>query len=210
MSTAILINATNTAGPAARRVSRVIAPARLNPVIGRSVNNTVREHLFGLNQTRPNQLGGRRTNFYAQAARATNFKVISDSEILVSIPQVGIAQRFFGGTIKPKGKKYLTIPAHPSAHGKRAGEFADLRFAIVPGKGPALVLKTAIKAKRVKGDNTLSYTGGDLVVMFWLRRSITQKPDPTVLPYEELMTARVQDAVDAILLRAIAGSGGAS
>jgi hypothetical protein len=221
MSIAIQINATNTAGPASRRVMSVLKPSALNPVIGRSANNTVREHLFGLNSSRPNKLGGRRTNFYGQAARATNFKVVSDTEVVVSIPKLGIAQRFFGGTIRPKAAKYLTIPANPAAHGKRAREFSDLKFAIIPGKGPALVLKSAIKVKRVKTkqtgrtrrddftSETLTTSGGETTVMFWLRRSITQQPDPTVLPYNELIASRVQRDVDAVITGAINGSGNA-
>ncbi|SFP18619.1 hypothetical protein [Salibacterium halotolerans] len=34
----------------------------------------------------------------------------------------------FGMDIKPKQSQYLTIPAHPKAHGKSAGEFKDLFF----------------------------------------------------------------------------------
>ncbi|MGY4689342.1 hypothetical protein [Salibacterium sp. K-3] len=34
----------------------------------------------------------------------------------------------FGVDIKPKQSQYLTIPAHPKAHGKSAGDFSNLFF----------------------------------------------------------------------------------
>lgn len=205
MSTAILIRATNTAGPAAKAVSRAITPARLNPVIGRSANNTVREHLFGLNSTRPNALGGRRTNFYAQAARATNFKVVSDTAIVVSIPHVGIAQRFFGGTIRPKSGTYLTIPVHPAAHGKRAREF-DLELVFGLGGQPI-----ALATKRTVAGRSGRQISAFGEIYYKLVREVIQRPDETVLPYNELIAARVQTDVNAVVNRAIASaSGGAS
>ena len=51
--------------PVLRALSRGLQPDRLFPIIGRSGEDTIREHRFGLNQTRPNALGGQRTNFYA-------------------------------------------------------------------------------------------------------------------------------------------------
>lgn len=203
MSIAISIQASDGISPVTRRVLRAIEPARLNPVIGRSANNTIREHLFGLNQTRPNQLGGRRTNFYTGAARATQFKVVSDSEIVVSINQVGIAQRYYGGTIKPKSAKYLTIPARAEAHGKRAREFPDLEvLRRGDGKGEPFALARKVNGKGgAKG-------GGE--ILFWLKKSITQRADPTVLPSNAVLGAAVQADVTAVVYRAIAGAGGPS
>jgi hypothetical protein len=87
---------------AARRVGSALAPARIHPVIGKAAANVFTRHLRGLNRTRPNQLGStNRTNYYAAAARGTSFVAESDGAT-VSIAQIGIRQRFFGGTIRPK------------------------------------------------------------------------------------------------------------
>jgi hypothetical protein len=201
VSTAILITATDTAGPAAKRVGAVLAPARLNRVIGESASREVRVHFRGLNSSRANQLGGRRTNFYTGAARGTNFKVVSDTEVVVSIVKLGIAQRYFGGTIKPRaGKKYLTIPARAEAHGKRASDFQNLVFVKFKSGAAALV-----QSHGQRGESGAHDLGA---VMYWLKESVTQAPDPTVLPSDEVLGAAVQKDVNSVVNRAIGGSAG--
>lgn len=181
-----------------------LAPAQLNPIVGRAARNVYREHLFGLNDQRPNALGGARTNFYAGAARATQFRVEGD-HVIVSINQVGIALRYFGGTVKPVVKKYLTIPAIPEAHGKRASEFTGLHFSVEknPKFGGALMpclvegARSLLRTRRVKGSPKVFFAGEQQRrVVFWLVRSATFKPDPTVLPYPELVESRAAEAVN--------------
>lgn len=217
MSVGIQISAVrDTATPALQRMAAAVQPGRLQAIIGRSAANTYKQHLLGLNQTRANALGGPRTNFYAAAARGTSFRVVGD-DVVVSISSVGIRQRYFGGTIKPKTTKYLTIPAIPEAHGKRASEFQGLRFAIVPDEQgrqrPALVqgAQTLIRGRRSKGGVRFRAIGEIRErVVFWLARSVTQQPDPTVLPYTELVETRVQRDVAAYLQLQIDRAGGAS
>jgi len=145
----------------------------LKEIIGRAARNKIRAHLFALNSSRANRLGGKRTNFYAHAARSTHHRATSDGA-LVSINHVGIAQRRFGGTIRPRASKMLTIPAHPAAYGRRAREIPGLK--LVPFK----------KAPALMKDDTVYY---------WLARSVTQQPDPSVLPTEsELHTEAARAA----------------
>lgn len=185
----LTINLRDTATPVVSGVLEGLAPERINPVLARAAVNVTREHLFRLNGERANALGGQRTNFYAQAARGTNFEVTATG-FLLSVNQVGIRQRFFGGTIEPKGgKKYLTIPMRAEAYGRRAREFNNLRFAMVAGIGPALVEAeaTTLKRTRSKKDGvstsrlkSAGETGGG--VMYRLVRKVTQRADPTVMP----------------------------
>lgn len=201
MSFSIRIDVRDRATPVVKAVDRALRPALVNPIIGRSATNTIREHLFGLNSTRPNQLGGRRTQFYAQAARSTQFQVEGDF-VIVSINQVGIAQRFFGGIIRPKNSKYLAIPVHPSAHGKRPREF-DLELVFGKG-GKPIALATKGRASK-RGSTRLGE------IMFRLVKSVRQQPDPTVLPYSEQIGLRIERDVDSYVDRAIErASGGAS
>ncbi|MGH2603675.1 MAG: hypothetical protein ACRDJ9_30365, partial [Dehalococcoidia bacterium] len=181
-------------------LGRVLTPEAIQPIVGRSATNTIRKHLFELNQSRPNRLGGRRTNFYAQAGRATSFTAAGDT-VTVSIASVGIAQRYFGGTITPKTAKFLTIPAVPEAHGKRAGEFPDLEFA-VPGGHPALIRRQqqAVKFRRDRKTGLRrafagAERGGE--VIFWLAKSVTQQADPSVLPTDETIVTNAQRDVQA-------------
>jgi hypothetical protein len=198
---AVQIQLTGDALAGLGAVARGLDPARLQPVVGRSARNTYRDHLFGLNGQRANALGGPRTNFYARAGRATQFRIEGD-HVVVSINQVGMRLRYFGGTVKPKTRKFLTIPAIPEAHGKRASEFADLHFAFVAdAEGrlrPALVqgARTLIRTRRVKGAARV-YAAGQQArrAVFWLVKSATFQPDETVLPYPELVQAQALRAV---------------
>lgn len=208
MSYAINIKVQDGGTPYLRAVARAADPKTLKPIVGRSATNTIREHLFGMNQSRPNQLGGPRTQFYAQAARSTQFTDV-DGGVVISINQVGIAQRYYGGVIRPKNAKYLTIPASPLAHGKRAREFAGLvvLYSIFTKQPYALAIGAVAyqDGKRVKN---LSKRAGEIV--FWLKKSVNQEPDPTVLPYDELIYARVERDVNQVIDRAIERAGGAT
>lgn len=170
-----------------------------------------------MNAERANALGGKRTNFYAQAARGTSSEMRPNG-FAVSVNQVGIRQRFFGGTITPKGgKKYLTIPMRAEAYGRRARDFNNLRFAMVPGIGPALVEANATLIRRTKkgfvpasrggsgythlfgemeGVKASSVSGGDYGntgggVMYRLVRKVQQRPDPSVLPSREALISGI-------------------
>lgn len=209
MSIAISINVRDTGTRVARALGVALRPERIAPVVGRSAHNTIRTHLFGKNQTSPNALGGRRTNYYAQAARATQFQIVGDSAV-VSINQVGIAQRFFGGKIVPRTSKYLTIPVHPAAHGKRAREF-DLELVFGPGGQPVALATKATSGSTVDGRGRIRKSAvrtGE--IMFRLVKSVTQQPDPTVLPYDELIEARIDRDVGAYIDRIVERAGGST
>lgn len=199
----VSIDIRDTAGSALRRLSLSVAPGAINPVAGRAGVNKVKEHYWKLEQERPNALGGKRTNFWAQCARSTHFTLLPDG-VTVHVSQVGAAQRYYGGTIRPKGgKKYLTIPARAEAHGMRAREFTNLHFAITEA-GPALVAGYASQIRRTKKGQTKLISETDPGVMFWLRREVDQAADPSTLPTSEDLSAavlaEVNDYVDRQLL----------
>lgn len=181
------VNVTSS-GPAARFLAQVtsqLQPSRLMPRVGGSAQRLTQRHLRRLDRERPNQLGGRRTNFYGKAARGTFFTVAPEG-VVVTVGQQGMRQRFAGGVITPVKARFLTIPATAEAHGKRAGEFSDLKFAVIPGQGPALVRASdqfkAVGAKRKDGTRRQQPVGSAGDVIFWLRKRVTQRPDPTVIP----------------------------
>lgn len=196
----------DSASPSLRRLAAGLQSDALNGIAGRSATNVIRAHLFGLNQTRPNQLGGTRTNFYASAARGTQFRIVGDHAV-VSINQVGIAQRVYGGTIRPKTAKFLTIPVNPKAYGHRAAEF-DLELVFGPGGQPfALALKgnrttsiTRTKTGKVQV-KPLGHRAGE--IMFRLVKEVVQQPDPTVLPYDEQIDSSIKRDVDSYVGRLV-------
>ena len=161
--------------------------------------NLVRDHLFALDAERPNQLGGPRTHFYANAAKSVTTPEPDGPDATFTITQIGLAQRWLGGEIKPGGgtssvtgnpTKYLAIPARAEAYGKTPGEFNDLEFRKT-ATGGLLVesLQTGVSiGRRTRHGRTVTRgneAGG--LVMFWLVTSVNQKPDPTVLPTEQEM-----------------------
>jgi hypothetical protein len=186
------ISIRDNATPKLRALVDAMKPGKINPLIGRIGVNAVKKHFYHLNQTRPNKLGGKRTNYWYGAANGTHYSP-STNGVVIGVNMVGIRYHYYGGTITPKGTnretgkplKYLTIPARAEAHGKRAGEFHNLRFEVTD-QGPALVeaLATDVivgrKAKGLAVWQKAKATGGG--VFFWLRRSVSKGPDHSVLP----------------------------
>lgn len=194
--------------PLLERVKTAAQAQGIALVAARAVGGLVKEHLYGLDAQR-HRFGN---HFYRQAGDSVT--ALADQRgAIVSVTHLGFRQRFYGGTIRPKNGTYLTIPAAPEAHGKRAREFNDLDFAVVenPETGalqPALVRRaqTAIKFRRVKTAEGVRLKAKPVAtlmpeVMFWLTRSVTQAADPSVLPYSEHMQARALEAARARLLR---------
>lgn len=203
----IKVAVTGDALATVQRARLILRPEVVNPVVGRAAANVVIAHLRGLNATRANHLGGRRTHYFAGAARGTSYSIQGD-EVIVSIKQVGIRHRFLGGTIKPKkAGGFLTIPVAPEAYGKRAREFGNLEIVFgARGEPIALATKstratqiTAGKAGKI-AKRQIGRTG---TIMFRLVRSVTQQPDPTILPYPEVIGAGVATAVNETVAREI-------
>ena len=154
----------------------------INPTVGKAAVTMLKDHLRNLDSTRANKLGGSRTHFYASAAKGTNYTLLPDG-VKVGINQVGIRQRYYGGTITAgKGishttgrpTQFLTIPAIAAAYGQRASAFSgDLRLSL----------------NRYKTKGALVNKAG--TVYYWLVKSVTQQADPTVLPTDDEISTRI-------------------
>jgi hypothetical protein len=156
--------------------------------------NLTRNHLWALEGSRPNQLGGARTNFWSNAAKSILLGTPLKDSMAFTINQVGLAQRWLGGTIKAGAgissktglaTKFLAIPARSESYGKTPGEFSDLTFQPRGHDRGSLVQKLY----GPEGSSGVSNVVASLV-MFWLVPEVTQRADPSVLPTEgELATA---------------------
>jgi hypothetical protein len=182
---------------------RTAAQAQGLALLGaRAVGNVIRAHLVQLNAERHHY--GR--NYYAQAAQSVTTAALGTGAA-VSITQVGIRQRYYGGPIDPKNSTYLTIPACPEAMAHRASEFSDLRFTYAPddqgNMRPALVRnysQIVSIGRRKKADGSVQFhvlpgslMGGE--VMFWLVKHVDQAPDSTVLPEPAAMSDAASKAI---------------
>lgn len=174
MSVTVQITDTATAG--LQELGLKLDGAAVMRVVGRSASQLAKAHFRELDKERPNQLGGDRTHFWRDAANSTSFEA-KEGEARLIIDHIGVALRYFGGTVLPVASKYLTIPATPEAHGKRAAEFEGLEYR--PYKGP-----------RARGALTLGE-----VVFFWLVESVDFQPDPTVIPEDSAFNAAIASAL---------------
>ena len=135
-------------------------------VVAHVAARTTQDHFAELGRRRHR---GGSSNYYANAARATTGRVLSDS-VVVSIDHAGIALRRYGGTIKPgPGKKFLAIPDKDNvqAQNNSPGRITGLHFRQNHGKPTGRLT-----------DNTGR-------VFYWLVKKTTHKPDPDVLPTDE-------------------------
>jgi len=111
--------------------------------------------------------GGRR--FWSDIARSVQMQSVSDDAVSVHTKHVAAAQKQFGGVIKPKNRKALTIPIADEARGKRASDFER-------GGRELFVLPSD------KADTTgvLGYTDGNDMfhALFVLRTKVTQDAEP--------------------------------
>ncbi|MBC8011454.1 MAG: hypothetical protein H7067_15325 [Burkholderiales bacterium] len=201
------VEVTGDALATVQRARLILRAEMINPVVGRAAANVTVAHLRGLNATRANHLGGKRTNYFAGAARGTSYSIQGDT-VVVSINQVGIRHRFLGGTIKPKkAGGFLTIPVHPSAYGKRAREFNNLEIVFGHNGQPVALATKSTRATQItagKNGRTIKRSIGRTgEIMFRLVRSVTQQPDPTILPYPEVIGAAVATAVNETVAREI-------
>jgi hypothetical protein len=207
---AVTVDIRDNVTAAMKRFEQNIAPTHINTVIGAAEVRLFQNWFLSMPQ---NKRGWPSTGFWADAARATNYRVIAD-DVWISVNKLGVRQRYQGGEIHPTEGKYLTIPARSEAYGKRAREFDNLRLAFhrVAGTVEAYALVVAeaqevsIGRKRKAGSRKVEGGGtvGD-AVMFWLVKSVRQAADPDVLPPDNLIEATaietINDAVDRAMRR---------
>lgn len=170
----------DSARPLLKRLMQSTPAAR--QVVGKTAATTYQTHFRKLAATRHRAAAS--FNFYARAANATSWFVQGHS-VVVRIANEGIAQRYYGGRIKPKNSRCLTIPTR-RAIGKRAGEFNDLFLVWRKGK------KTGFLARQ---------EGNALRVYFWLTPEVNQSPDKSVLPKDSTVYSRINTALDAYYSR---------
>ena len=141
------------------------------------------------NQNEPNRLGAKRTNFWADVARSIEGPVVEGNSVSVSITHPHIMQKIYGGQIKAKKAKFLTIPIHKDAYNVRAKVFEresgiDLFF-----------LKTK-KAAFLAGNKN-----GQFQFYYLLKKSVDQKPWPNSIPTEnQISEAAKEGGLEALAL----------
>lgn len=148
-----------------------------------------KRHIRGIDRTR--HRAGVSLHFYEGAANNT-FTRESGDTVEVVVNWQGFAQRYYGGRIAPVRAKALTIPTRNAiALGKtRAGDFADDElFMVRRGYGKNLGFLARRNGK------------GRIQVMFLLRASVNQSPDPSVIPDRKDISDTVQTSLNSFYNR---------
>ncbi len=200
------------ASPAVEQLAALVRGSQIaNRYIG-AVAVLIRKNFKALDDERANTMGGKRTHFYAEASKGTTWEAEASGGT-ISVHATGIAQRLFGGTIKPVKGKWLAIPARAEAYGHSPRDFDDLEPRIGANAG-ALVQRVSQSFSMVK-DQRKGNKGGQRSkpgaeqgggVLFWLVKSVTQDPDETVLPDPDDMHLAGRLAVDDLIRRVLSSS----
>jgi hypothetical protein len=151
----------------------------INTSVGEALADLTRQHLYDIDAQRHRPNVAHR--YYATAADSTIYELLSDG-VSLRISQVGFAQRRFGGTIRPVNAKALTIPIDPEAEGKVASEFSDLIAIVNPTTRRGILLRTT-----------------DDKPLFALVQSVTQSPDPSILPTDAQYEDAAAFAIDLLI-----------
>ena len=192
MSIGISIDAT-TANARLASLRDAMAPRRINRAGAFGVASLVRRYLAARDAEYPNKLGGERTHFYANAAKAVNIQPGSGESSVVAISATGFAQRYFGGTIKAVNGRFLTIPLTPAAYGHTISEFT---------KPPSTKSTSSTPRRKASPSSKFVVSFNEGLVKFLLVAQVTQAADPTVLPSDADLQDAASMAIDNMLYRA--------
>jgi hypothetical protein len=122
----------------------------------------------------------------------------------VSVTQIGVALRYYGGTVRQKpGGPLLTLPSKyvPVQNKTRLAARMAGPLAFIPSKKDKtagvlvegeLTGKTIRKGKRAGEPATRPKPGGRL--MYVLRTQTDHRPDPTILPTDQQLAEVARDA----------------
>ncbi len=194
-------------------------PRRLHEVIARGAGTLTREHLDHLAQTRhktANRLGAKPSDHLGKAADSVT-SYGTDQAAVVSVVSPGLRRAFGALEIKPRnGAKYLTIPATAEAYNRRAGSFNDLRLAVFGGGRYLALVKaeqSSLADRKRSGFETDQQQAGlgwrrRGTIYYWLKKSVTQPQDRTLLPPDEDYAEEAVEGIKAYLrtLRAAAAA----
>lgn len=177
---------------ASLKMAQGISPDIAAAVMEEGVTRTFTKHFRALNAARPNKLGGKRTDYWEEAAAKT-YSTVSGGTITVQVRQVGVRRHLLGGPpITPKktseitGRaiKFLTIPIHPSAHGRTVAQLRAQGVNLYPSGG---AIRQQIGDKRSDSDPKLYALA---------KRTKAAQPDPSVIPTVDEIARAANEALN--------------
>lgn len=139
------------------------------------VSNYLRtEHFPEKNANEPNKLGAKRTNFWTDVGRSVLQPFVKGFSVIVRINDFRFAQKLYGGIIRAKRVKFLTIPISKQAYDKRVSVFEQETG------------KRLFRIKSKKGNILLvENLDGQIKPHYLLKQSVDQKPNKNALPSDD-------------------------
>lgn len=180
-----------------RFVSKVGTAGRhlLYSAAANAVAILVRGHLSRLGTWKhmsAEKLGAQPTGILGRAATRTTSNATSERGEVV-IPTPAVRRAFHDVEIRPRSWDFLTIPAAREAYGFRAGVLASLGWRLFrPGKKDE---KKKVLMGRLSKDEAPK-------VLYYLKESVRQRQDRSLLPSDEEIHATAANAMMAIIRRA--------
>lgn len=163
----------DTITPNLEKLKRKLASkATINKLYARAVGNLFRNHFRKLSGTNKNRFGVR--NSFWDRMRSSVREESTASIAAVSMDRA-VALRKFGGTVLPTGsRRFLTIPIHRDAYGKKAAEFED---------------SYVITTKRNKKFIAIDGDDGDPKLLYLMTEASQHKPNSAATPDDEAVKA---------------------
>lgn len=167
---------------------------RLNAAVGKRVEIEHRRYFAA----RPrNKKGWPSQGFWRRRIRNATALTSYDAQgSVVTIADPAMNQKVYGGTIRPREGKFLTIPARKEANGRSPRTFNDLRFVPIPGRGKLVGLLVRARQTFVGNRRTV---GGE--VFYYCVTEVNQAPDPDALPRPIAIETAINDEVGKFFTR---------
>lgn len=139
-------------------------------------------HFVNKNNNEPNKLGAKRTNFWARVGESVLTPFVKAASVIVRINDYRFAQKLYGGVIKAKRVKFLTIPISKQAYDKRVSVFEQESG------------KRLFRIKSKKGNFLLvEKLDGQIIPHYLLKQSVDQKPNKNALPSDVIIAEQFNE-----------------
>lgn len=183
------------------RLSRALKNTEaLNKVIAQENATLFEDHFRAIGAKEKNKFG-RPSTFWSRMIGETK-PIFSKSLCAIQMNRA-IAQRYFGGPIRPTGgRKFLTIPVSKEAYGKSARSFHGLfvfRYGDVGKNGSAFLAKS--NRKVVLSTNSGPQKKERITLLYQLLARVIQKKNPSILPTDSEIAVASNFAVTEYLKR---------
>lgn len=195
---ALIVDSTTDA---LKRYSRALKDTTsINKAISAAVSKLFRTHFRSIGSKEKNRFG-RPSTFWSRMVNSVR-PMFTDRFAAVEMNRA-IAQRYFGGVIRPTGsKRFLTIPVSKESYGRKAADFHGLfvfRYKDVGERGSAFLAKS--NRKVVLMTNSGPQKREKITLLYQLLARVRQKPNKSILPTNSEIAAETRYTLNAYLQR---------